>query len=117
MSLSSRFCKAIGIGLLGVLGLCLTACEQDEPSTPSNPPETGAKVKTGVSGESWCPLGEAKETDGVRRLALVVGVGQYRNARVPDLIGPPNDARRFYDLLTDANGYGFPRENVCLLLD
>ena len=64
-----------------------------------------------------CPLGDAKETDGYRRLALIIGIGQYANDAVPDLKGPPNDARRFYELLTGTGGYGFPKENVCLLLD
>jgi uncharacterized caspase-like protein len=64
-----------------------------------------------------CSFGEAVETDGHRRLALIVGVGQYKNEAVPDLDGPPNDAKRFYNLLTDKNGYGFPVENVCLLLN
>ena len=115
MSLSSRFFKAVAIGVTGVLGLCLSGCEQGESPTPPTKLET--RVKTVSVDGNWCALGEAKETDGVRRLALVVGVGQYKNERVPDLIGPPNDAKRFYNLLTDANGYGFPRENVCLLLD
>lgn len=64
-----------------------------------------------------CSFNEAVETDGYRRLALVVGVGRYKNKNVPDLEGPPNDANRFYGLLTEENGYGFPAENVCLLLN
>jgi hypothetical protein len=66
---------------------------------------------------AMCSFNEAVETDGYRRLALVVGVGQYKNEHVPDLEGPPNDADRFYHLLTGDNGYGFPAENVCLLLN
>ncbi len=64
-----------------------------------------------------CPLGPAVETAGHQRLALIVGVGDYRSERVPDLAGPPNDARRIYELLTGKGGYGFPKQNVCLLLD
>lgn len=64
-----------------------------------------------------CGDADVVEIDGRRRLALIVGVGEYRNDRIPDLPGPPNDARRFYDMLTGKNGYGFPRENVCMLLD
>jgi hypothetical protein len=64
-----------------------------------------------------CGFNEAVETDGYRRLALVVGVGRYKNKNVPDLEGPPNDANRFYGLLTEENGYGFPAANVCLLLN
>jgi hypothetical protein len=59
------------------------------------------------------------EMDGERRLALIVGVGEYKSARIRDLQGPANDARQVYDLLTGARGqgYGFPKENVCLLVD
>jgi hypothetical protein len=64
-----------------------------------------------------CNFGKAIENDGYRRLALVIGVGRYKNKNVPDLEGPPNDAGRFYQLLTGENGYGFPVENVCLLLN
>ena len=64
-----------------------------------------------------CPGGEARAVDGYRRLALIVGVGEYRSSRVPDLKGPPNDARRMYEMLTAKDGYNFPRQNVCLLLD
>jgi Caspase domain len=55
--------------------------------------------------------------DGVRRLALIIGVGQYKSAKIPTLPGPPHDAKRFYQLLTGPNGYGFPKENVCVLVD
>ena len=65
----------------------------------------------------YCPLGEAVATDGYRRLALIVGVGEYKSDRVPDLPGPAGDARRMYELLTGKNGYGFPKANVCMLLD
>ena len=69
-------------------------------------------------GSSECEIGEAELTDGHRRLALIVGVGDYQAEEVSDLVGPPEDAKRFYDLLTrDKGGYGFPQKNVCLLLD
>lgn len=76
-----------------------------------------SKTDTVFKQDDMCPLGEAVETEGYRRLALIVGVGQYKNESVPDLAGPPNDARRFYDLLAGRNGYAFPKQNVCLLLD
>lgn len=69
---------------------------------------------------SICPLGSAVETDGHRRLALITGVGKYKNAKIPELKGPPFDAKRIYDLLTTKEkngGYGFPEENVCMLID
>ena len=58
---------------------------------------------------------KAVETDGHRLLALVAGVGTYRNPAIRQLKGAPNDARNFSQLLIDR--YGYPRENVCLLLN
>ena len=84
----------------------------------SNSEEKSASATSGVSSTPGsCSFGPAVETEGYRRLAVIVGVGQYKNPGVPDLEGPPNDARGIYRLLTDKNGYGFPPENVCLLLD
>ena len=68
--------------------------------------------------EERCPAVDAEETEGLRRLALIVGVGDYANPKIKDLLGPPEDARRIYQVLTDeARGYGFPESNVCMLLD
>lgn len=75
------------------------------------------KVATRGAEQQLCPLGDAVTTDGYRRLALIIGVGDYKNKKVSDLPGAPADARRFYDLLTGKNGYGFPKQNVCLLLN
>ncbi|WP_172834191.1 caspase family protein [Nitrospira japonica] len=53
----------------------------------------------------------------MRRLALIVGIGVYKDSRLKQLKGAPLDAQHMYDLLTGAGGYGFPRPNVCLLRD
>lgn len=80
----------------------------------------GATAAEGASpvGGANCSISAATETDGHRRLALVVGVGEYlANPDRMRLRGPARDARRFMDLLTGPNGFGFPRENVCILTD
>jgi cell wall-associated NlpC family hydrolase len=65
-----------------------------------------------------CPQTAAVASkDGSRRLALIVGVSRYRDPLATPLPGASNDAKRMYDLLTRDNGYGFPKANVCLLLD
>lgn len=67
---------------------------------------------------SYCPAGDAVQSeDGTRRLAMIVGIGEYKSPKIPNLPGPPHDAKRFYDLLTGPNGYGFPKENVCLVVN
>lgn len=53
---------------------------------------------------------------GKRKLALLVGVGDYLaevEGNSIDLVGPPNDAARLRDLLVSS--YGFPADNVCML--
>ena len=67
-----------------------------------------------------CPLTPAVEIGGRRRLALVVGVGDYRrypSTRVKSLAGPVNDVTSMRRLLTDRNGFAFPVENICVLTD
>ena len=49
--------------------------------------------------------------------ALIVGIGAYQDERVPRLKYTHADARAFYDLLTDPQRSGFPKENVRLLID
>ena len=49
--------------------------------------------------------------------ALVIGIGQYRDQRIPKLKYTHADAQAFYDLLLDPHHIGFSRENVKLLLD
>lgn len=92
------FIKGCGLVLLLLVSLPVKAAERE-------------------AARDYCPLGEAVASNGFRRLALIVGVGQYRSDQVPDLPGPAGDARRMYELLTGKNGYGFPKENVCMLLD
>jgi hypothetical protein len=70
-----------------------------------------------AAGGAMCAIGNAIPTDGYRRLALVVGVGDYRDDAIADLNGSVADARKIYDVLTDERLYGFPEENVCVLLD
>jgi hypothetical protein len=64
-----------------------------------------------------CNLPARPADDAPRRLALVVGAGKYANSKVRPLPGATADAERFYALLTGEGGYGFARDDVCLLLD
>lgn len=67
--------------------------------------------------ESRCDIEEVVESDGVRRMALIVGVGEYALPRVKDLKGPPTDAVNMFNLLSGPNGYAFPEQNICMLVD
>jgi hypothetical protein len=63
-------------------------------------------------------LGDAVlSEDGSTRIAMLVGVGDYKNDDIPDLSGPPDDVAAIYRLLTDEDGYRFPPGNVCVLVD
>ena len=100
------------LSLIAILSVLFAGCENSDAENRSGPGLSELDLTAAA-----CSPGDAVETDGQRRLALIVGVGEYKNPRVPDLAGPPNDARRFYAMLTGKNGYGFPEENVCMLLD
>lgn len=82
------------------------ACTK-QPETKPAPPEVA------------CPTGEVVRTEGEPgKLALLVGVGEYAAEGISDLSGPPADVELMKFVLTDPKvGYGFPRENVCILLD
>ena len=49
--------------------------------------------------------------------ALVIGIGAYQNDNISALNFTRADAQGFYDLLTDPQRVGFPKQNVRLLLD
>ncbi|MCB9744680.1 MAG: caspase family protein [Alphaproteobacteria bacterium] len=113
------------------LGLCMLAAligcaAPPTPATPTpEPPEaqrddTPARTGPGSAAEHGCPALSADPPapsgePGARRLALIVGVGDYQAEGIPDLEGPPRDAQRIYELLTGP--YGFPADNICVLLD
>jgi hypothetical protein len=61
--------------------------------------------------------GAATEKNGARRVALLIGVGKYINPKITTLKGPANDIDSIYKLLTGKDGYEFPKENVCVVLD
>jgi hypothetical protein len=102
--MSRSFVRHALVIACGVLWVLTAGCQEEDGPTLALP-------------AMGCDPDRFVETNGQRRVALLVGVGQYRNELIPDLKGPPNDARLIYDLLTGPNGYGFPKENVCLLLD
>ncbi len=81
------------------------------------PSHTHAAPDTAALSKACLAKNAVPSEDGIRRLALIVGVGKYKSAKIPDLPGPPQDAKRIYQLLTGPNGYGFPKENVCILVD
>ena len=80
-------------------------------------PHAHATIDTTILFKTCAGKNIIPSEDGIRRLALIVGVGQYKSTKIPDLPGPPQDAKRIYQLLTGPNGYGFPKENVCVLVD
>ncbi len=99
----------IHYNVLIFLSLILLACNNGNSSTTSDLVTLNATQK--------CTFNKAVVTDGIRRLAIVIGVSDYQNDIIPDLEGPQYDAMRMYELLTGKNGYGFPKQNVCLLLN
>lgn len=60
-------------------------------------------------------LEQAKETEGQRKVALVIGISSFLSKNINPLSYTTKDARAFRDMLI--NDYGYPPENVCLLTD
>lgn len=97
--------------------LCFTAagaCSSSKESqkTPEGSTDRGV-LSTRVDGCS----APAVETNGARRVALLIGVGKYKNPKVTTLKGPQHDIDSIYKLLTGKDGYEFPKENVCIITD
>lgn len=64
------------------------------------------------------PASALKGDPGQRKIALLVGVGQYRNPSFGDLPSAGRDVDALYDVITaPRGGYGFPKQNVCVLRD
>jgi len=110
------FKKLVQHLLILVIAVSTATCSDNDSRERMTTSDTSTPTVLQTGGD-LCPLGDAVEVDGVRRLALIVGVGEYRDDDIPDLLGPPNDAKHIYDLLTDNNSYRFPKQNVCLLLN
>lgn len=101
---------------LAAPGPACSRSPSDAAETPAAPrPGSGATEGSARVGE--CVRTPVESADGRRRLALLVGVGDYKSPSIPDLAGPPGDVERVRQLLTREGGYGFPKENVCVLLD
>lgn len=115
-----------------LLASLLAACTDDHAPPQHGTGDASAAVPQAGAGSATTPgsaqgpalpLGcdlskAAVAKDGKRRLALLVGVGDYQSDIIPDLNGPPKDVEAVYRLLTDPEtGYGFPVENVCVLRD
>ena len=49
--------------------------------------------------------------------AVIIGISKFEDKRIPPLNFAGNDAREMYNLLTDLNYSGIPKENIKLLLD
>ncbi|HEX5789116.1 MAG TPA: caspase family protein, partial [Woeseiaceae bacterium] len=111
VSALARRVSAAGRCLSLALFLLLSACG-DRDTAGGEAPGPVAPAAGSV-----CNLPPPAGDDAPRRLALIVGAGKYANEDVNPLPGATADARRFYELLTGDNGYGFAKEDVCLLLD
>lgn len=98
----------------------LWSCDSPSPPPTKIAPAVVEAPAVSAARAHGCPVLRTDESPaawgkpGQRKLALLVGVGDYALPEVPDL-GAAGDAERMYSLLVDS--YGFPPENVCVLLD
>ncbi len=49
--------------------------------------------------------------------AVIIGIGEYKDERIPDLNYTVNDAQGLYDVLIDPDYGGIPEDHIRLLLD
>ena len=55
------------------------------------------------------------EDNHIQRYAVVVGISDYKDPKIPDLKYADADAQAFYDFITSPIGGNFNKENVLLL--
>lgn len=71
--------------------------------------------RTVASSPEATPLASAQRPDDV--YAVIIGIGDYQDKRIPDLQFTVNDAQGLYDVLTDPEIGGVPKEHIKLLLN
>lgn len=103
-----RRARMCAIAFAGI-ALLSANCNRDD-AQPSRAPAPTA-TNGGGDGCTSAAVGEP----GHRQLALLVGVGAYKNPSVNTLRGPAADVAAMRELLVKR--YGFPPENVCTLVD
>jgi Caspase domain len=93
------------IAIVGLLGIACPheAPKVDVPDARATPPS-----------ENACS-GALAGVPGKRKVALLVGVGKHRSPDIAELTGPANDVQAMSELLVKQ--FGFPKENLCVLLD
>ena len=79
-------------------------------------PAPGGVSLAATKSISVTPRLQSKLAEG-KRYALIIGIGRYRDTRIPPLRYTVADARAMYDVLTDPRHGRFPKGNVRLLLD
>lgn len=101
-------------GIAMLLSLGAVSWTHAQTSTSSN---IASSAAVHSHGNGWCTLETAPEvsTDGIVRLALIVGVGTFRNRGIDKLLAPADDAAAMADLIAAPTGYRFPKQNVCVL--
>ncbi|MCF6149470.1 MAG: PEGA domain-containing protein [Candidatus Kuenenia sp.] len=55
------------------------------------------------------------EANNIQRYAVVIGISDYKDPKIPDLKYADKDAQAFYDFITSTEGGDFNKENVLLL--
>ncbi|MDN3514811.1 MAG: caspase family protein [Candidatus Brocadia sp.] len=61
------------------------------------------------------PPNQYFEDNHIRRYAVVVGISDYKDTKIPDLKYADADAQAFYDFITSPIGGNFNKENIMLL--
>ncbi len=77
-------------------------------------PESAGMRGEGVAGS---PAEDETAPQPRNLYAVIIGIGDYQDEKIPDLRFTVNDAQGMYEVLTDPQFGGIPEENIQLLLD
>ncbi len=86
-----------------------------EPTVTPKPEKQQAELEPTVTPEPVEVTYAVQRPENV--YAVIIGIGDYQDERIPPLQYTENDAKGLYDVLTDPNYGGIPKDNIQLLLD
>lgn len=90
----------------------------EEKPTPqiAEPTKESAAIKQTRGTDGALPEEDVPASVG-KTYAVIIGLGDFQDKRIPALRYTVNDAQGMFDVLTDPNYGGVPKENVTLLLN
>jgi len=96
-----------------VTALLMLAASPGDASAQTVKPKKGRSKAIGVEA---APMISAKDHKEVKRFALIIGINDYADKKIPDLATCENDAKAMHRLLTNQQVGGVDKNSAVLLL-